>query len=125
MIKNFKNGEEITEICYEVVFDDGKYNGFGFPCDENGNVKKMANEIAQENYEYCLKHPEKFARYNKVIKEKHVYRENNTGTCECGEEIELVDQYLGACECPNCGRWYNMWGQELNNPNTWSDGDDW
>lgn len=41
------------------------------------------------------------------------------------ELIDLWDEYLGACECPNCGRWYNIMGQELNPPSTWRDGDDW
>lgn len=51
--------------------------------------------------------------------------EFNTGECECGETVTLYNQYLGACECPKCGRWYNIWGQELNPPHTWSSGDDW
>ena len=38
---------------------------------------------------------------------------------------KLFNQYLGACECPKCGQWYNLSGQELNPVNTWSQGDDW
>ena len=125
MIKDFKNGEEKMEIYYEVMFDDGHHNGYGFPCDENGNVKPFSNEIAQANYEYCLAHPKKFVRYNKVVKEEYTYREYNSGVCNCGHRIELINEYLGGCECPYCGQWWNMWGQKLNNPETWSDGDDW
>ena len=33
--------------------------------------------------------------------------------CECGEEFYLEDQYLGSCECPNCGSWYNLFGQSV------------
>ena len=44
-----------------------------------------------------------------------------TGTCNCGHKIELYDRYLGACECPYCGQWWNLFGQELKNPEHWND----
>ena len=126
MIKDFRNGEERESVGYEVVFDDGRYNGYSFPCDEEGNPKIAEdNDAAKENYEYCVANPDKFARYGKVIKRIWTWRENNSGTCDCGNRIELINQYLGGCECPYCGRWWNVWGQELNNPSTWSEGEDW
>ena len=120
MIKDFKLGEYVTRISYELAFDDGRNNGFGFPCDENGNVK-ITNEGAAVNYAYCMAHPEKFKRWNKVVKHEYSYRENNSGTCECGERIELYNQYMGACQCPNCGQWYNLHGQYLKDPSEWED----
>lgn len=48
-----------------------------------------------------------------------------TGVCKCGNRITLQNEYMGACECPYCGRWYNLFGQELNHPDTWRYGDDW
>lgn len=127
MINNFKRGEIVEEIYHTLVFDDGCGNGFSFPCHKNGKmiVDDNTNPAAIDNYHWCLEHPERFQRFNKVIEHCYTYRENNTGTCHCGEEIELYNEYLGACECPKCGRWYNLWGQELNNPDTWSSGDDW
>ena len=125
MIQNFQPSEWKTEIWHELVFDDGRGNGLCFPCDENGKPKIDGNEGAQINYAYALEHPEKYVRFNKVIKRERNYKEPAHGTCECGEEVELYNQYMGACECPNCGRWYNLFGQELNPVNTWRDGDDW
>lgn len=126
MIKDFKYGEVITTTDYEIVFDDGHHNGYGFPCDKDGNpTMDKDNKAAWENYEYCKANPDKFVRAGVIIPETWSRREPNSGICECGKRIELYDQYLGACECPHCGRWYNIWGQELNNPETWSDGDDW
>ena len=127
MINNFKRGKIVIKTDYRLCFDDGCNNGFGFPCDKDGNLlqSEMENPAAWENYRYCLSNPEKFFRFNKVVSCEHSWRENNTGTCHCGEPMELYNEYLGACECPKCGRWYNIWGQELNNPSTWSDGDDW
>lgn len=45
------------------------------------------------------------------------------GTCSCGREVFLWDQYQGACEC-ECGKWYNLFGQELVPPEYWHDDDD-
>ncbi len=123
-MKDFKQGELVEKVWYELTFDDGRNNGFSFPCDKNGKVSDDINDAAKKNYEYALAHPEKFVRYNKVVEWKQEYRENNSGTCDCGETIELYNEYLGGCECPNCGRWWNIWGQRLNNPDTWSDGDE-
>ena len=43
----------------------------------------------------------------------------------CGAEFYLQDEYLGACECPRCGQWFNLFGQELTDPRGWSNGSDW
>lgn len=124
MIKNFRPSEWKTRTWFELCFDDGHNNGLGFPCEEDG-TPLIDNPAAQRNYEWALLHPEKFVRFNKVVRHTQEYRENPRGTCHCGEEIELWNEYLGACECPNCGRWYNLFGQELNRPETWADGEDW
>ena len=39
MIKDYKPAEWKNYVFYELVFDDGKGNGFAFNCDENGNLK--------------------------------------------------------------------------------------
>ena len=126
MIKDFKQGERVTITEYQIAFDDGYNNGFGFPCDKDGNPLTLDdNPAAKRNYEYCMAHPEEFVRHNEVVAFTRTYRENNSGICDCGNRIELYNSYLGACECPHCGRWYNTFGQELNPPETWSEGDDW
>lgn len=127
MLKNYTPAEYRTVTEYELVFDDGRNNGFGFPCDREGRLLQSAEEnpAAHENLMFCLAHPEKFERFNKVVKQKWQARENAHGTCSCGEEMELWDQHLGACQCPRCGRWYNLFGQELVPPEHWEEGDDW
>lgn len=125
MLTDFKPREWTEEHYYELAFDDGRNNGFGFPCDENGNLPPDLNPAAIANYHYALEHPEKFTRYNKVVRYTRRYKTNATGVCACGQMIELCNEYLGACACPNCGRWYNLFGQELNPPDTWASGDDW
>lgn len=116
MIDNFVPSEWKEDIFFELVFDDGHNNGFAFSCDENGNVFSDIHECAKENLKWCLEHPEKFVRFNKVVRFTNRYREPAHGTCHCGEEVYLVDEYYGACQCPKCGQWYNTFGQMLRSP---------
>ena len=124
MLKNLVRPEREKIVEHEIEFlyteDDG--SGFGFPCDERGNVldAEMTKE-AWENYRWCLEHPEKFAVYNEMKTRVRYYTPDAHGTCSCGEEVELHNQYMGACQCPKCGRWYNLFGQSLLPPEAWED----
>lgn len=123
MLKNMVRGECKTIVEYKLVFYYDNTGGFAFPCDENGKVLPL-NPAAIENLAWCRQHPEKFSRNGEVVRHKRSWREPDTGVCECGERIELFSQYRGACECPNCGRWYNLLGQELLPPDQWPEDDD-
>ena len=126
MLKNFVPAEEKVDVSYDLDFFYGEDSGgFGFPCDEKGNVFPFETEEAEKNYKECMAHPERFETFAKVTKYVNHYKEPAHGTCVCGEEVYLFNQYLGGCECPNCGKWYNLFGQEMNHPSTWADGDDW
>jgi hypothetical protein len=119
MIKNYVPAECRTETRYDIVFDDGYGNGWCFPCDANGEFLDKTNECAYANYLEALKHPEKYVRYNKIVSQKYTVKDNAHGTCICGNEVELYDSYYGACQCEKCGRWYNIFGQELLPPDQW------
>lgn len=95
--------------------------GFSFPCDKEGNLKTddIHYNDWKKNYDLCMDNPDKFI--DKGITEDIFYMENAKALCICGKEIELYDEYMGACECPYCGRWYNLFGQELINPEHWED----
>lgn len=123
MMKNYEPAAYRTVVDYELVFDDGRNNGFGFPCNRDGKLleSEEQNPAAHENYRNCLKHPGRFARFNKVVRYERSVRDNARGTCICGSEVELYGQYLGACQCPGCGRWYNLFGQELLPPDKWQE----
>jgi hypothetical protein len=122
MLQNIVRPEWVEKVDYEVAFDDGRNNGFGFPCDESGKIlPDLPNPAAYENYKWCLEHPERFSRFNKVIRRVSHYKEPAHGTCNCGEEVALINEYLGACQCPKCGQWYNLFGQELLPPEEWED----
>lgn len=51
-----------------------------------------------------------------VVEETWYWTEPAHAICECGTEIILEDEFLGTCQCPVCGRWYNMFGQEVLDP---------
>lgn len=121
MLKNYVPAEHKVVREYVLVFDDGHGNGYEFPCDSSGSLLPDVPDEARENCKRCLEHPEQFVRFDEVVEYKRKIRENAHGTCICGEEVELYDAYLGACQCPRCGRWYNLFGQELIPPEYWEE----
>ena len=108
-----------TITYYELVFDDGENNGFGFPCDKHGNLIGKLSDSALANLSYAKSNPQKFVRYNEVVEYVDNYIEPAHGICRCGNEVILEDMYYGACRCEKCGQWYNIYGQELVPPEYW------
>ena len=119
MIKNLVLGEWKKEVSRELVFDDGEGNGYAFPCEKDGTP--ILNKCSQKSYDFCIAHPKNFVRFNELVENVRHYKENSKGTCKCGETVKLIDKYMGACQCPKCGRWYNVFGQELLPPEMWED----
>ena len=125
MLKHYTPSEWKDVIEYNLVFDDGRGNGLCFACDKAGNLlpfdDEAVNEARRRNRDTALLHPEKYVRFNKIVKETRRYSEPAHGLCDCGEEVYLYNQYMGACECPGCGKWYNLFGQELLPPDQWGE----
>lgn len=119
MLKNITKRCYVQRIEYELVFMYDGDSGYGFPCDEHGNVTTTLSPDALTNLEYCKSHPELFEVYNKVVANEYTDVTPSHGTCSCGNEVTLIDSYYGACSCEKCGRWYNMFGQELLPPEHW------
>lgn len=121
MIQNYIPAQNrIVTECH-LVFDDGCGNGYWFPCDESGKVFDDLNQAALENHNWCLKNPDRFVRFNKVVKDSWTVRDAAYGTCHCGNRVDLYDMYYGACQCDKCGQWYNLSGQELLPPEDWQE----
>ena len=120
MLKNYVNEvEEIREYSIEFTYTDDN-GGFSFPCNRLGEVLPNIPQAARDNYIWCLDHPEKFSDFKRFTESVRRFRRRH-GTCSCGNEVELWDQYYGACECDKCGRWYNLFGQELLAPEYWEE----
>ncbi len=107
-----------TEVYYTYDYNLKKEPGagFSFSCDEEGNV--MLNDMTESSYQYVQEHIE---RFDGPFVRKHVtkYRHGATIKCNCEEVFELTNQYYGACKCPKCGQWYNLFGQYLTDPECW------
>lgn len=123
MLRNLVRGGYKTSVEYTLEFFFDRTGGFSFPCDEYGNILPLKSPEAAENLEWCRNHPEKF-EFIEIRRRKYNWREPDSGTCYCGERVELVDEYCGACQCPKCGQWYNLFGQELLSPEEWEMDDD-
>ena len=118
MLKNYKPATYKTVVEHQLVFLDSENGGYAFPCDANGNLLEESPEL-QKSLNFCLGHPEKFDRFNELVTYRRSVKENDRGTCICGSDVELWDQYYGACRCPKCGKWYNLFGQSLLSPDYW------
>lgn len=127
MLKNFEPSRFVEDIRYMVEFTDGWGNGYRFDCDEDGYpLYESMTQDDRDDYNYCMDNRDKFAVWNCVSEVDWSFTEPASGDCSrCGTTIELVNEYMGACQCPKCGQWYNLFGQELNDVSTWSEGDDW
>ena len=125
MLKNIVRPAEEVIVEYYLEFltkDEERTSSYSFPCDKDGNIiESEMNSVSWENYHWCCSHPEEFDFYKNVRKWEHRYRPNAYGTCSCGETVELVDEYIGATECQKCGKWYNLFGNELLPPSMWEE----
>lgn len=125
MLEIIQERKTAERVEYTVEFTDAEGCGYSFDADENGNVvfNPEFEECQRQNYDAAMAAgPEAFpVAFNKPRKRVFRYTENAIGRCRCGEEFELYNQYQGACPCPKCGQWYNLFGQELVDPEYWKE----
>lgn len=106
------------EPAWEINFYINGELSFGFPCHQDGSpIIPETNVAARNNYAQCVEN-----HYPYEI----VYRPKVMGgytdlICNCGCRFTLYSEYMGACSCPNCGQWYNIFGQELLPPENWEE----
>ncbi len=121
MLKIIKERTPETIVRYTIEFEykDDPTAGFCFPANSDGTpaFDKMPPE-AKANYERCLTDSRLTKAEFKV--DKHTYRNPAVGRCVCGREVILEAEYMGAVQC-DCGKWYNLFGQELKDPKYWEE----
>lgn len=101
--------ETIVTFTRDFEWSDCPGAGFGFPCDEQGNV--VVTEGNSANWAMCLagKSPDGVAILDRGIRrDEQVVFNPAQYRCECGATIWGE----GDTKC-TCGRWYNAFGQEL------------
>jgi hypothetical protein len=124
MLKIIRERSTHTEVEYHIEFTDADGCGYIFPCDQNGNVQFDEPDaeivrVLRGYYAEAMADKERFTC--QFVTRRYTVTDNAVGRCVCGEEVELYDQYQGACQCPKCGQWYNMFGQSLVDPEYWED----
>jgi hypothetical protein len=121
MIKIIKERtpETIIDRYIEFKYKDDPNAGFVFPANSDGTpaFDKMTSE-ATANYEKCLTDDRLTEPEFKV--DKRTYMSPAVGKCSCGAHVVLEADYAGAAQC-ECGRWYNLFGQELRDPKYWEE----
>lgn len=124
MIKIIKERTPRTFIKHyiEFFYKDDPHAGFCFPANKDGTIAldQMPPE-AIANYNSCL--TDDRLEGPEFTTNTHTYIEPAVGLCSCGEEVVLDADYGGAVRC-ECGRWYNLFGQELRDPEYWERDDD-
>jgi hypothetical protein len=123
-MKIIRHREIASGVSYQRFYEyaDHPGSGFGFDCDENGNVHSgKLNPEALENFKKCLlgtaPHGKIFKKYI-IQKSEWFYAEPAIGQCRCGAEVELSG-FTNTCD--RCGADYNSSGQELAPRSQWGD----
>lgn len=124
MLKNITHREWVDKYEYSHSFswDDCPGAGFSFDCFENGAVDLGSySEGAKENFWRAI-----FGLFDKPLTYKGIterdcsYWEPAYGTCVCGRRVFLEHDNGHGIDC-DCGRIYNMSGQELAPRSQWED----
>jgi hypothetical protein len=118
-MKIIRERETGTTISYEHEFlwHDSTGSGFGFECDENGNLSQDINPAAKANYEKCVNGT--FNVIDKgIVKHTRPYKIDAIGLCECGHEVYL-SSFTNTCG--NCFADYNSFGQRLADRSQWGE----
>ena len=124
MIKIIKERtpETIIEYYIEFFYKDDPDAGFCFPAVAPGvpDFTRMAHE-ALANYKACL--TDERLTEAEFTKHEWTYMNPAIGICSCGRDVVLDSDYQGAVRC-ECGKWYNLFGQELKDPEYWEEDDE-
>lgn len=134
MLKIISERHKESRTEYRLQFDvkgERAGNGFSFPLlsKDSDIIPVMETEYGSNQYVPCTEEECTWWKsYLSVKDDREHYKEPYVAAqtwywtepahaiCECGTEILLEDDFLGTCQCPVCGQWYNMFGQEVLDP---------
>jgi hypothetical protein len=124
MLEIIKDRKVRKEKSYWINFDykEDPSWGYVFPANSDGTpVLEQMCERAIKNFYDCEATPDTYDRW--FEEREHTIVEPAVGKCVCGGEVELDADfsYHGAVRCEKCGRWYNLFGQALVDPEYWEE----
>lgn len=139
MLKIISERHRESHTTYGLQFDligERKGNGYSFPLlSKDADIIPLKESETKTN-EYVPCSEEEctwWKSYLKIKNDREHYREPYVdkytwswiepthALCHCGTEILLQDDYMGACQCPGCNQWYNLFGQEILDPDKWEE----
>lgn len=121
MIKIIKERTPIKFRDYKIEYryKEDPEAGFSFPATSHGDPDFSAMGPSMIlNYERCTTN--KDLTEAEFVKHEWTYMEPALGICSCGKEVVLECDHAGAVRC-ECGKWYNLFGQELRDPKYWEE----
>ena len=121
MLKNIRRYDPVTVDDYRLCFEwnDTPGAGFSFDCDKNGNVDVASmNPAALENLAGCLFVYD--VSLEGVMNFSYIYEDPPEGICDCGRTVYLQYDNGHGIDC-DCGRIYNLSGQELAPRSQWEE----
>lgn len=123
MLTNIKpaDWETINEYRLSYSYRNDPGSGFAFRCDSQGN--RFPNTGADSNYMFATTEAAKAdgkVVYNGIADWSREVRNPAHGKCACGRTVYLEYDNGHGIDC-DCGRIYNMSGQELRPRSQWED----
>ena len=83
--------------------------GWSFPCDEHGAIIwSQMSQTASDDYEAC-QNGTLAVTFKGIVTYVHSFMEHARGRCCCGKIVDLIS-HTNECDC---GRLYNLFGQDL------------
>lgn len=122
MAKIIRERQPVVYVEYTREFTDETNSGYSFYCNANGelDMSKMS-EAAIKNFQRCLNGDFPELTDRGIVRRELRTMEPAVMKCDCNTEFQLTNQYYGACSCPTCDQWYNLFGQKLNPPGLWEE----
>lgn len=109
MLRIIKRREHETITTHYREFEHNSLGaGYHFQCDKDGNVLPGMNSTARENLRKCLNGEHRVIDRG-IIEHQSSCHHPAIGECPCGDEV-ILSNFTNSCDC---GRDYNMSGQEL------------
>lgn len=115
-----KRREHVETIEYTLEYNRiGCSGGYSFPCDKDGNFfDNPSNPAMKVSYNEVKVDPN--YTFKCISKNRYSHIEPAVGKCKCGRTVYLDYDYGHGIDC-DCGRIYNMSGQELAPRSQWDD----
>lgn len=113
MLQIIQRRQYVERVEFALYFERIEHpgSGYAFPSDERGNLlQDQMPEPARANHADCLTKVGTVYHAPEVTRYQSSYVEPAVGRCSCGRKVVLGDALTNTCDC---GRSYNMGGQEV------------